>query len=686
MRTQLENLAGVPRHAWVIVTFPADPTALYDDEATFVADDGRRFRAVQGRTRGGAVTTWRIFGTFDENEKILGNLYDVPHKDHRQRYAPHPWVSDNVRKLQPYGAFRDQNFGEFNEGGQTLKTELIGHDQSHQRWHIKRLMRGGVVFECWTEFRHLDPVGEVKGFFAWSDQNDPRPTKLINALALLNGEHIALDRVQLFGSAAPFVSTSQGSQGDWVTTIASEIELGDGDGICFSGRMLCAPEERLVPAETDFEDFSDPVAASFMALQAAHEGPVVGMCLEWAGQWTASRHAPRMSEAVAQDLEADRQRWDRMRSEPRGFAGRRPFGLQENPSQTGNQDDFGATHGLHLLEGMSDMMEAYRDSAYADALRGILRYEPDGTRLDLANHPDWVTWSGKTHWHTGVSPDRLGKDRTVIANWRGYDREHRSRNALAAYAWMTDDPVIDALIDHQLTNDQADIRFRRRQRSKARAEGRCIADFAHMALISDDQRREGFLQLLNDVAWQQLSNNERLVDQRAMRVLSVNNPDGRKPIFSLDADGKPTEELVPTISVWEHGLAAVGMAVAMNSFEDDVRAASVEPVFQIVLEFLATWGCFQQEGTGQWYVVDDMHYNEGAPLSGGLDINNPLLIARQGQGTSGWTLYGIGVAAEYLEDEALKQKARNCWLALSERAPTGRRDSTWRAAFEGRDD
>ena len=76
-----------------------------------------------------------------------------------------------------------------------------------------------------------------------------------------------------------------------------------------------------------------------------------------------------------------------------------------------------------------------------DRCRPVHFYETDASPVDPANHPDWVVWNGRTHWHGDVSKDRLGKPvpepRSEAHGWTGKDRQHWSSNYLAAYALLT---------------------------------------------------------------------------------------------------------------------------------------------------------------------------------------------------------------------------------------------------------
>lgn len=73
--------------------------------------------------------------------------------------------------------------------------------------------------------------------------------------------------------------------------------------------------------------------------------------------------------------------------------------------------------------------------------------EADGSPLKPENHPNLVLWSSRPHWHTGVSPDQLGKLAGLTNEahgWSGPDREHWLLNTLAVAARITGDPELQA--------------------------------------------------------------------------------------------------------------------------------------------------------------------------------------------------------------------------------------------------
>jgi hypothetical protein len=119
-----------------------------------------------------------------------------------------------------------------------------------------------------------------------------------------------------------------------------------------------------------------------------------------------------------------------------------PHGLQRMAGQTGDQADFGIVKlPLVAASGIPSQLLEVELSVLQEACRPVHFFEADGAPVDPAAHPDWIVWSGRTHWHGGVSKDRLGKPvpepRYETHGWTGKDREHWSSNYLGAYALLT---------------------------------------------------------------------------------------------------------------------------------------------------------------------------------------------------------------------------------------------------------
>ena len=84
--------------------------------------------------------------------------------------------------------------------------------------------------------------------------------------------------------------------------------------------------------------------------------------------------------------------------------------------------------------------------ALGQSRRPCHHLEADGSLLDLARHPQLRFWDARPHWHTGVSPDQLGKSRGLTElethGWWGPDVEHWLQNTVALAARLTGSPAL----------------------------------------------------------------------------------------------------------------------------------------------------------------------------------------------------------------------------------------------------
>lgn len=98
--------------------------------------------------------------------------------------------------------------------------------------------------------------------------------------------------------------------------------------------------------------------------------------------------------------------------------------------------------------------QVYYLAALTWAHRPCHHRELGGERLDFANHPDLRLWDGRAHWHRGVSPDQLGKERPASPDdmqggWWGPDVEHWLLNTLALANRIVWCPALTSLLEDQ---------------------------------------------------------------------------------------------------------------------------------------------------------------------------------------------------------------------------------------------
>lgn len=135
------------------------------------------------------------------------------------------------------------------------------------------------------------------------------------------------------------------------------------------------------------------------------------------------------------------------------------LGLTKTPSQTGDQGDFGCLDaGAVLYMGAAELLDFLYFMATEETKRPGHYYEIDTREVTSANHPNWVTWNGVTHWHNLVSSDKLGKTQPDFAGstarhgWDGKDWEHHSSNILSLAALMTGSYLLLDEVNHEVEN------------------------------------------------------------------------------------------------------------------------------------------------------------------------------------------------------------------------------------------
>lgn len=133
----------------------------------------------------------------------------------------------------------------------------------------------------------------------------------------------------------------------------------------------------------------------------------------------------------------------------------RPYGVTKTPGQSGSQYDFGAVNFVDVFwSGLPDRVEEIRYNAGEEAQRPVHFLDSSGLILQSANHPNWVTWNGRTHDNLAVSPDRLNKPFPPASlnshGWHGRDWQHYSVNTLAAAYLLTASPSLLREFEHRV--------------------------------------------------------------------------------------------------------------------------------------------------------------------------------------------------------------------------------------------
>lgn len=669
----IANVSPLPRQHWAVLTVPRARAESMPVECTFVLDDGRRWRAVRGRSVG-LKTVFRVRAFLSGNQAVRGSLQAEKHPD-AGLFRAHPWVADDLVEMIPaLGTPMGNSLVPV--WAQLDSVQEVDSSPAHKRFRLEQSL-GFTGLRCtmWVDLLHDDPVAPFTGRVVWSDRHDVANLRQFQYLLMKCGEAMAFDFARRNGIQDP---VPQGR--DWVSMLNSgPINLGDGVALPLSGRILSFVSNEW-PAPADPADPFDPGNRGIADLMAAAQGPVLGVCHEWEDSWLAGRKRARFNDQ-AQDTPFNlaASEWANFRAMmtvPAGWFAERPFGLTRTPGQTGNQSDFGATKGTSAVVAMDPRaIYAMQYSAQGDCLRGYTHFEADGRPLSLEQHPSWVTWSRRTHWNGGVSPDRLGKDSMLpfpTGTYEGIDDEHASMNYVAAYCALADDPLLEDQVRHLLTTDRAGYRFRfpNNGAGVTRAQGRTTGMFAQLACVADDATAAGYANLLVR-RFAQTANVPEMNGSAPMRVPAVGGPDPRKTIYDLQGN------LTRYVCMWELGLFLVGHMQAIRTGRTDIDIERARAVALIAAETMAQFGFFQQGG--QWFTVWDIMWNGGEAPPGGLVHPSPHITSAAGAGDVGsWTFAGAVAARQLLPRE------NPHWARLNEYvlAITGGREAGSREAAE----
>lgn len=620
----LTNLSPFQRTTYCAVAFPTPVVADLGAHAVFRTATGDLWPAVRGSVRE-RRTIYRIRCTNMQPFALVNGVLNANNAEPAP-FVFHPWVTDDLGALLPkLGALRANQVREAQPLGTPV---LVEQSSAHQLWKYEVWIKQfGLKLTWWAEILSGEPVLRCWGKVTWSDRADPNYNTTFDAIVLATREPFVLDFAQRHGvRAASFVG------GEWLLNLTpTGISMQDGCALPLSGVMLCQPQG---PSTADAEE-------GLASQQAAIGGPVLGVSHDWDGHWLAHGNVPRLVTSAAHAVQRQQawQQFESLLQQPAGWFAPRPIACGPTPWQTGDQEDFGATKGTHVVTDQDPrFLRRMQYAVYAEAFRGTSLLEADGSPLLASNHMRWVTWNGVTHWHTGVSTDRLGKTfvGTPASGWYGYDDEHRSQNNLAAYALLADDPLADDLIACQLQLDLASYRTRHPNMGQgaARAQGRTLQTFAQLYAATGDAR---WAKLIRDRVPHMLA--QPTLQQGWMYALHVGSPDARKQVYN-----PVTNQLSPWVSMWEHGLAAVGLYAAHKI---DPKNGDLYECLRRVCLTLVRFGWMQLDGVR--HTVHDIAWRNGEGPLYGMQLARRELTAAPGAGDVGsWTFAGILVARELI--------------------------------------
>lgn len=234
-----------------------------------------------------------------------------------------------------------------------------------------------------------------------------------------------------------------------------------------------------------------------------------------------------------------------------------PHGLAKRAGQTGDQADFGVVK-LEAVAGTgvpSFLLETEL-SVLQEACRPVHYFEADGAPVQARDHPDWVVWSGRTHWHCEVSVDRLGKPcpapKLEAHDWTGKDRQHWSSLYLTGFYLLTGKHwalrEIENEVQIYLAAQTIDPRFTTSGPGAPRGAGRVMLTACWLYQCTGD---EALLQRMHD----------RMNKIYARKWVGATQPDAEVRPFSVHRpDKRMLEGKSEYWTPWQDALAVVGFA------------------------------------------------------------------------------------------------------------------------------
>jgi len=675
MKARLTNLSSGRRLAWTEVSVPY--SLLQEKEATFLTDHGIRLRAVRGASRGEHSTFYRVHAPFDGHQVIEGTFLDD--KAHDVPVNPiifSDWVTDDIQALIPSWVVR--------MGGEDYRMTspsitMVEGDSAHVKYHVKGRLDGaasGFVGQFWVTIFHLQDVADVEGCLTWSDRGTSEVGIEIEAIGLESGEYIALDFAVRNNHNGPH------RLGDkWTWVLSGPIGFGDATSYPVEGRMLCVKQESgfneamAVDTENiavdDVDTDRDYYNERIQSLWAAYEAPVQGCMIdqEWNSRWLSHKWVPRHQHNPNPQRNEDTGTWadavafhQKLMSQyrvpaplsngvPRNsmYEDRRHI-LYKNPSQTGSQPDFGSTKGSMAIS-LGDPRWIWHAGfqLQSEMFRGYMHFENDASMLLYENHPQWITWSGGTHWRQNPH-DTLGKE-SEWGNHRstghhGTDDQHRSWNLFCAFLALKDSAMYMALLEHHIVTDQA---MQKDRLGSSRSVGRLFLAWGHGLLITDGE----WYTRLKAVADEKKAAVEKngmmnIPGVGPVQIIAASGPDPSTGVH--DGNGN----YLPTWSVWMNSLGVVGLYAMWKVTGDPSYLDLVKRVSKSIID----WGIFKEGGSHQicysvWYPWGEGSWGQPITTQGGsyktsydLPEHHSVSI-----GLPGWTVPAVLIWLELHSSE-----------------------------------
>lgn len=647
-RVTIRNLGPWPQDGWCSFVVPAG-----GDEGAVARLQPQGWPAVFGRSSGvrGRMVHIRC-GSVEPLQQIRGTL-EVAEGDVPVEAVPPEETAHPPRFLRVNGRLWTPMRSEVERDGPRVIVHLFGP-----------VLDTMLKAHAWLYFYPGSRVVPFEVYVANCDQTVQGFRQDIESIELEtpHGTWPAVDFLLARGGAE-----QREVGGKVVARLLSSTWIGHGQGVGWTGRLILWGD--MAPGDVGFE-----------SLASAAQRPLVGMSLDWHESWGPWGVLPQTHPAFLAERAAKirRDQWRAFESlvSQRGGVWRVwPWGLNNVPSGTGAQQDFGVTKLAPAFVWSTRAPEhlwALIPSVLRDGGRPSFFYENDGRPLDLAQHPRWVTWGLHTHYNPNASKDRLGKGSFSSTPWNVLspkDFAHCSSNNLAGWTCLTGSELGKHLCRQEITDFVAWDRFFGLGEERAWGRTPLAATWDYLA-TGDERVFQGFDDVPLHRKFDWLLGDAQQLD---VRPLGVGKPDFRY------FNGK-----YPYWNPWHQGLCIAGLDAMAQ-----VRPS--ERLDRILFELCRTHvkDAWVKLPSG-WRVGYAVRWLDGKELTAEQKLDADYFAPSFGTNFNEWCIAAVVIAMRRLEEKepALAARAASIatalhlqWASSEPKVGLGRlgRGAEWRA-------
>jgi hypothetical protein len=599
----LSNPCGLPRMGWVKVAIPANHPMAYRPWVFYRPWRGADQIAIRTKWQGDASVIFQLWSVWQPGEKEQrGDLVDEWNPAVRLPDSPavDPSLDISAVLLANLSPFLD-----------VYDSQDVRVNAVERVTKIQGKAGAGWWWESWETQKAFTRTIDVAWRMTWSDRTSTKVDNRVFQPKLTSAHPFVIHHAPLNGMQR--VATWNANHGRFEAMIGNDLGVVDGGSIF--GWATVAPQS-LQEGESEELLEDDPIQES---IRADLTQPLYGCCAQWPSGRYLTAYTPKVNDGAREQAQRmiDSHQSAIESGVVKDFYAPRPLGLSPNAGSTGAQQAFGAVKGSALVWGMPGWIPLLQYS-FMDPVRGTDHRDEDGDRITKDTNPQFYTWSGRLNprW-PGV--DSLGKpfsetyrwgaytaNRPVSGGdaWTGIDDQHRSNSvAVQLLHWTGDDMVEDCMVS-QIEADRCMIDGRI---GAPRAVGRLMQSWAELLMVMPREHGERLVPRINE-KWGNVVRASGM--QKPVRTIET-KVDARMGIVNGG-------EVQRAWSVWEHGLAVVGvaaMARVKRLLSDYGLALPGIEVFAAVLANSVTeYGVWRNPEDNFWDVLATAYYNDGQPL------------------------------------------------------------------------